>query len=378
MITAHRTPSRHLGQLDFRRLVRMLVAEFDDVLGPVRRDGVIRLDRIDGPDDLVVDVIDDQEAGWYRTIDVDGVGHFSHGPAADSLKATVSPPRRLVWTMRRRDGGLTVEPAARSTPRTAVIGARACDIRAMSTLARTQLDGDHPDEDVARRRDALFIVAVDCSRPAATCFCTSAGGGPAARSGFDVALAEIVRPGSAASEYVARTGSSRGVELLDRLGLAPASAADEARAAEVVRRAEMQFVRELPADARQAVADPSHPRWDELAERCLTCGNCTAVCPTCFCTDVDDVVSLDGETATRHRVWDTCFSMEYSSLGGRPHRASPRSRYRQWLTHKLGTWHEQFDESGCVGCGRCITWCPVGIDLTAEVEALGRPAEDSP
>jgi ferredoxin len=132
-------------------------------------------------------------------------------------------------------------------------------------------------------------------------------------------------------------------------------------------------VRELPDDARALVADAEHPRWAAVADRCLTCGNCTAVCPTCFCTDMEDVVALDGASSARTRVWDTCFSMEYSHLGAGPHRASPRARYRQWLSHKVGTWHDQFDESGCVGCGRCITWCPVGIDLTAEIEALGRP-----
>ena len=136
-----------------------------------------------------------------------------------------------------------------------------------------------------------------------------------------------------------------------------------------------EFIRELPQDAPVVVRRSDHPHWDNVAERCLTCGNCTAVCPTCFCTDMEDLVGLDGETATRTRVWDTCFSQEYSHLGAGPHRSSPAARYRQWLTHKLGTWHDQFGESGCVGCGRCITWCPVGIDLTAEVESLGRTAE---
>jgi sulfhydrogenase subunit beta (sulfur reductase) len=113
-----------------------------------------------------------------------------------------------------------------------------------------------------------------------------------------------------------------------------------------------------------------HPRWDDVAERCLTCGNCTLVCPTCFCSSIEDTSDLAGEEAARTRVWDSCFSLDYSYIHGGSVRTSGRSRYRQWLTHKLGTWHDQFGTSGCVGCGRCITWCPVGIDITAEVAAL--------
>ena len=113
-----------------------------------------------------------------------------------------------------------------------------------------------------------------------------------------------------------------------------------------------------------------HPRWDEVAERCLTCGNCTMVCPTCFCTTVEDVTDLAGEHVERHQRWDSCFTVDYSYIHGGAVRASTRSRYRQWMTHKLATWFDQFGSSGCVGCGRCITWCPVGIDITEEARAI--------
>jgi len=113
-----------------------------------------------------------------------------------------------------------------------------------------------------------------------------------------------------------------------------------------------------------------HPQWDEVAERCLSCTNCTMVCPTCFCSDVQDVSSLTGEENERVRVWDSCFNPDFSHVHGGNLRPNIRARYRQWLTHKLGAWHGQFGMSGCVGCGRCITWCPVGIDLTAEVAAI--------
>jgi ferredoxin len=111
-------------------------------------------------------------------------------------------------------------------------------------------------------------------------------------------------------------------------------------------------------------ADDRH--WDEIAGRCLTCGNCTMVCPTCFCANIEDTTDLSGNEATRTRRWDSCFSVQFSYIHGGSVRAGEMSRYRQWMTHKLGYWQEQFDVLGCVGCGRCITWCPVGIDITEE------------
>ena len=143
-------------------------------------------------------------------------------------------------------------------------------------------------------------------------------------------------------------------------GSASSSAPPDAWAASC----ETHGLRELLQDSLE------HPRWDEVAERCLTCGNCTMVCPTCFCTTVEDVTDLTGEQAERWRAWDTCFSLDHSYVHGGSVRPTGRSRYRQWMTHKLGTWWDQFGTSGCVGCGRCIAWCPVGIDITEEAAAL--------
>ena len=358
----------------FRRFLDTLLADFDEVIGPTVESSAVRLRPLTSIDDLPTGVVDEQEAGTYRVRHTDTPLHFSHGVGPDSMKSVVHPARSPVWTMRWRDGSLVVDPALVPRRTTAVIGAKPCDLRALAVLERTQTDGPHADPGFVARREGLFLVAVDCTHPAATCFCGTLGEGPAADRGFDIALTELIAPESETAEYVVRAGTDAGRALIDRLGLSAASSALLARAEAELRRADRALLRELPANAADVVGDSEHPHWQVVADRCLACGNCTAVCPTCFCTDMEDRVEIDGASSRRTRVWDTCFSQEYSHLGAGAHRSSAMSRYRQWLTHKLGTWHEQFGESGCVGCGRCVTWCPVGIDLTAEVESLSRTA----
>jgi ferredoxin len=143
-------------------------------------------------------------------------------------------------------------------------------------------------------------------------------------------------------------------------------------AAAVVERAAASLGRAMQSDDVRdlLMRNLEHRRWDQVADRCLSCGNCTMVCPTCFCTTVEETSGLTGAESARSRRWDSCFTMDFSYIHGGSVRSSTRSRYRQWMTHKLATWHDQFDMSGCVGCGRCITWCPVGIDITEEVRAI--------
>jgi ferredoxin len=201
------------------------------------------------------------------------------------------------------------------------------------------------------------------------------GTGPAVTVGFDVRLTELLADGEPL--YVAEAGSDRGAALLATLGVRAATDAERTAAAEVPARAARAMGRTL--DTRELrgrlAAAPDHARWEDVAGRCLACGNCTSSCPTCFCHTITDVASLDGTTAERVRACDSCFTAEFSYIHGGSVRPSTRARYRQWLTHKLSHWHTQFDVSGCVGCGRCITWCPAGIDITEEATAVARPAE---
>ncbi|HEU4729406.1 MAG TPA: 4Fe-4S dicluster domain-containing protein, partial [Kofleriaceae bacterium] len=260
----------------------------------------------------------------------------------------------------------------------AFIGARACELAAIAVQDRVLRDGAHPDADYRARREDVFVLAVHCGSPAGTCFCVSMGTGPRARQGYDLAATELLdRTGH---RFVVEVGSDRGAAILGRVASRPAGADDTAAAAAVTDDAASRMGRTMQtAGLRDALMDNlEHPRWQAVADRCLGCTNCTMSCPTCFCTNVEDTTDLSGDHATRTRRWDSCFTADFAYVHGGSVRPSLRARYRQWLTHKLATWHDQFGTSGCVGCGRCITWCPVGIDITEEVAAIRTPPPRSP
>jgi sulfhydrogenase subunit beta (sulfur reductase) len=338
------------------------------VLGPTVRDGAIVIDEVDGVDDLPAGWGDEQGPGTYRLVRRDDDALFGHVVGPHSWKAELFPPRTLLVRSRRSEDGFTVEsPEERRTA--AFVGVRPCDLRAIETQDLVFDHTAHPDPTYQARRADAVVVAVQCTDPAATCFCTSMGTGPRTDSGFDLALTEILDGGH---RFVLEIGSDVGRALLSEVPHTAASPTDVevalGRSAEAAARIERRVDTDgLPA---RLAATLEHPQWDDVAERCLTCANCTMVCPTCFCSTVEDTTDLTGDHAERWRRWDSCFTLDHSYVHGGPVRSSTQSRYRQWLTHKFGTWHDQFGVSGCTGCGRCIAWCPVGIDVTAELAAL--------
>jgi ferredoxin len=366
-----------------RSLAPLVAALREDgyrVVGPTVRDGAITLAELSSADELPYGWRVAPGPGSYRLVRRADRAAFGHVAGPQSAKAYLHQARSLLWSGRRGETGEPAEvvprrevPAAQPFGPTplALIGLRPCDVRAIGVQDKVLGAGRYPDSRYAARRAALFVVAVNCTEPAATCFCVSAGGGPAVSDGFDLALTELVN-GDAAPRYIVDTGSPSGEGLLARLPHEEALAGDIDTARGAVAQAAGRMGRSLPAtDLRSLLAERlESPRWDDVAERCLSCGNCTLVCPTCFCTTVEDTTDLTGDIAERWQSWASCFDLDFSYLHGGPVRATTRSRYRQWLTHKLGTWHDQFGESGCVGCGRCIVWCPVGIDITEEANVL--------
>lgn len=352
---------------DLNELVDALRAQGRTVIGPTPRDEVIVLAELNSAAELPHGWGSLVGPGSYRVARRSDQAAFAHVAGPLSWKTFLHPPRTKLWSI-DRDGEPVAAPV--EEPRYAFVGVRPCDLRAIHIQDRVLTGGTHRDDGYAARRAAAFIVAVNCTEPGATCFCSSVGTGPAAGPGYDLVLTEL--DGS----YLASSGSEEGARLLAELSSAPVAddAADRADAA--VRAAAHAMTRSLPEVGLRELMGSTldSPVWDEVAQRCLSCGNCTLVCPTCFCTTTEDVTDVTGEHAERWSRWDSCFDLDFSYVHGGSVRSSAKSRYRQWLTHKLGTWHDQFGSSGCVGCGRCIVWCPVGIDLTAEVAALGEGA----
>lgn len=339
--------------------------------GPVVRDGAVVSAELGSADDLPRGWHDEQAPGRYRLHHDDDPARFAWAVGPTGWKARVFPPESRLWRGRVAGGRLEVEETPDDPAPVAAVGVRPCDLAALGVLDAVLGRGARPDPAYQAARAATFLAVVECTRPADTCFCASVGTGPAAGDGADLVLTELAD--GAGVSYLARAATERGRAVLDRVSHRPARPDEEDRRRRLLAAAAAGQRRRLdgPTVAGR-LGRLGLDAVDDVAGRCLACGNCTLVCPTCFCSDVRDTTDLTGWTERRRR-WASCFDREHSLLHGGPVRSSTAARYRQWITHKLATWEDQFGTAGCVGCGRCTTWCPAGIDLVAEAGALAGP-----
>lgn len=365
-----------LERSEFPRLFESLRNSGYSVIGPKVHDGAIVYDELAADSDLPAGWTDSQEPGKYRLIQRSDRALFGFAVGPHSWKKYLHLFRKLLWrAVQSEDGRFELTQDEKQAPKLAFLGVRACELNAIFLQDKIFLSGLYQDSSYAARRKNIFLIAVHCTSPAATCFCASMKTGPRANSGFDLALTEMLEDGR--HYFTVEAGSERGLEILQTLKCRKAEEAEIQRSAEALDSAEKKMTRSISSSTIKETLyrNYEHPRWNEVAKRCLNCGNCTMVCPTCFCTTVEDVTDLSGSQAERWRVWDSCFTTDFSYIHGGPVRGSAKSRYRQWMIHKLAAWFDQFGASGCVGCGRCITWCPAGIDITEEANAIGRGKE---
>jgi formate hydrogenlyase subunit 6/NADH:ubiquinone oxidoreductase subunit I len=390
-------------------LIGLLVQDGYEVVGPRLDQGAIVYAPIRSAQDLPIGWTDQQAPGSYRLAKRADQAYFGYAVGPHSWKKYLFPPMLRLWQGQRTDTGFTVQDVPQEPPRRAFLGMRSCELHALAVQDRVfiQRNDQFTDPHYGKARERLFLIAVECEHPGGTCFCASMGTGPEVRTDRVPLLASkhedgakqvkgqdgkiplpLATPASAMAiasrpvcdlvlteldhEFIVRAVSPAGQEFMNRLQLLPAAAEKVEDARRRVEAAAQSMGRRLDVtDVRGLLhQNQEHPRWDDVAGRCLACTNCTLVCPTCFCSCTEDVTDLELQTAERVRRWDSCFNPEFGRVHGGNFRPSIRGRYRQWLTHKFASWFDQFDVSGCVGCGRCITWCPVGIDVTEEITAI--------
>jgi sulfhydrogenase subunit beta (sulfur reductase) len=366
-----------LEQEHFQLLLDALRGRGYEVVGPSVRDNAIVYDTLTSVADLPIGYTDEQDGGTYRLKKRADDALFGYAVGPHSWKKFLHPPVIRLWQARHGGSGFQIEAENREVPKLAFIGVRSCELHAIAIQDKVFLGTRYADPVYQERRNNICIVAVNCGQAGGTCFCTSMQTGPKATTGFDLALTEVLNEDRHC--FVVEVGTELGAEILQDVPHRVASSDDIALAEQIVANTAEHMGRHMDTiDIKDLLyRNLEHPRWNDVASRCLTCGNCTMVCPTCFCTTVEDVTDLSGERAERWRKWDSCYTMDFSYISGGSIRSSTRARYRQWMTHKLASWIDQFGTSGCVGCGRCITWCPVGIDITEEVRAI-RASDSAP
>jgi ferredoxin len=353
-------------------LIDVLADNGYTVIAPVVRNGVVRLAPVQQTAEIARGVRDEQSAGKYSLVSDDAGLMFQYAAAMDSAKRFLFPPMQRLYQVHVEGNRFLLDEGPPTPPRLAFFGLRPCDLAALQVLDRVfgvndpqkmRCEGEYYFDQT--RRDALLIV-VNCNRPAGTCFCASMDTGPEAGEGYDLSLTEL-RNG-----FVVAVGSPTGQEIIAKLALRPPTESELELAELKMARAREQMGRHLDTRGLKEHLDRSieHPHWNDVAKRCLSCGGCTMVCPSCFCSTVTDVTHLAEIPASRERLWASCFTHQFSYTTAGPVRNSAAGRYRHWLRHKFCTFFDQFGTSGCVGCGRCITWCPSGIDITEEAKRI--------
>lgn len=283
--------------------------------------------------------------------------------AMSSAKQFVYPPYDDYLRIIDKDH-LEVEELLPDVEPTLIFGIKACDMAAIKILDRIFLTSPFINQSYAIRRQNTVLAVINCLGAGSQCFCASMGTGPFAKvdSGADLVLTRIDE------SWLVEGFTLKGQGFLDQLNDARPSKSDIINKYDQAEQSALAaFSKKLDTTGLvELLAETTdHPVYKDTAiNRCLGCTNCTMVCPTCFCFDFKDMTGIGSSTTTRRRHWDSCQELHFSDISHGSFRQTRKARLRQFVTHKLSTWVKQYQTFGCVGCGRCMTWCPSHIDLT--------------
>jgi sulfhydrogenase subunit beta (sulfur reductase) len=355
-------------------ILKTLLSQDFALAGPQVKDYTVILGPIESLADLPKGYTSQEGPGKYSLSSNGKENYFDVTSGPHTWKKYFFPPQaQLMVFQQDQSKTWSLVNTEEETPKTALIGVRPCDLAGIQIQDKIFLEGERCDPVYRDRREGAFLLITNCTEPCGTCFCTSMGTGPKAEAGFDLALTELQ------DKFLIEVGSEAGQKALADLEWKAADDKIQKQAESALDAAIKKISLNLPDPdhlEKELLENLDHPQWDDVAGRCLSCGSCTQVCPTCFCWDSTDKTLLPGDTIIRERSWDSCFNPDYSYVAHGNTRPNTRSRYRQWLTHKFASWYEQYGSSGCVGCGRCITWCPAEINHLEEIAAIreGEPS----
>ncbi len=360
----------YFARTQLQQLINSLVTHGYECIGPQIRDGAIVFEPLNTVAQLPEGIQDQQSPGHYRLTPTASNNYFGWANGPQAIKPYLFRPQETLWKASRNHQGEIAFSSANEEPGpVAIIGVRACDVAAMKLQDQHFLEQQFVDPFYRARREKLLLVAVNCGHPAETCFCHSTGDGPFVEQ-RDAAVVDIILT-ELEQGFLAQANTHIGESVLQSLNLQNSTEEQRAEAQQIKSNSSQQQ-RQLPATdiATTLMQRLEHNGWDDIARECLSCGNCTSVCPSCFCHSEDDNVSLDAGKVEHIREWDSCFTAGHSYVHGISIRVDTSQRYRQWLTHKFSSWHQQYGRSGCVGCGRCISWCPAAIDVTESIHRI--------
>ena len=300
----------------------------------------------------------------YRPLTAGETAVLDGGRPLRAPKEHFIPEVEPLLTFRGSGQALAVQPATTGESVTVILGVRPCDARALTRLDDVFLGRKDTDRLYEGRRKATRLVGLACAAPSWGCFCTSVGGSPAGTEGLDLLLTDL------GDRYYVAVLSEAGRALVATHAFGPATDADTAPAEERHTAAIARMPALFNVEAVAGRVEWEAPVWMRHARRCLACGACSFLCPTCHCFDIQDEVTAEG--GVRFRCWDTCQFGEFTRMGaGHNPRPTQTERLRQRVSHKFKYLVEEFGRMGCTGCGRCVEACPVNIDIRsvlAEIE----------
>ncbi len=340
--------AKKISKKDIARLLETWRQQFA-VLAPSRESGVAAMAEWDGKDTSFLE--------WYRNTVV-------------PPKASLLPPMEEMFRFQKDKEGYQIEPPPKNEQKQLVFGIRPCDARAIAILDMT-FEQAYEDPYYLSRRNNILLVGLGCTNPCESCFCTSMGTSPTDSTNVDLMLIDT------GDEFLIEEVSDKGKELTAKAsGLKEATKDDEAKAKEAKKTAYDKVSRKLDTEGikdKLLASFDDEGFWEKTAAKCISCGICTLLCPTCYCFDInDELVRREGK---RFRSWDSCGFSLYTKMPMENPRQEKWRRVRQKVCHKYEFYPMTFDVIACTGCGRCIRLCPVNWDITQVIESVPTKTE---